>query len=111
MNGSVLFTLFLSLIFCLPPFMALRLFARSYKRAERRNLPSRKYLIAMSLALGAFVFNLGALLHTSYLLASDTFAFGRVHAVAAAFAWICFWVWLFLGFALGRDLGRRSGLR
>lgn len=96
---------------CLPPFLALRLFIRSHRRATRRRLSTRRFYLAISLALIAFMFNVGALIGTSVALTRGEMPSAQINTIALAIAWVCFWVWIFLLFALGRDLGRKSGLR
>ncbi len=93
-------------LLCLPPFLLFRLCARYYKRARRHGLARNRYVVAFGIALAGFLYNLGALVSISYLLATGG-DFGPFHAVAVAIAWVTFWAWLFLAFALGRDIGRR----
>ena len=109
--GSPLTIFIVAVLTCLPPFLALRLVVRSYRRAVRHGVPSGRFLAAIGLTLVIFLFNLGVLVGTSIAMSHGVGRIGPVQMAAAGLAWITFWVWLFLAFALGRDLGRRSGLR
>lgn len=110
-GGTSLIVLALSAFLCLPPYLALRMFVRSFQRAERRGLPTRKFYFAISATLMAFMFNLGVFIGSAISLQQGTLGFVRLHVVAIAIAWVALWIWIFLGLALGRDLGRRRGLR
>ncbi|HQY43802.1 MAG TPA: hypothetical protein PK450_06445 [Paracoccaceae bacterium] len=111
LHGSPLTILIIAALTCLPPFLALRLFVHSYRRALRRHMPAGRFLAAIGVSIFIFLFNLGALLITSFAMSEGELTLGRVQVVAIALAWIAFWIWLFLAFALGRDLGKRTGLR
>ncbi len=110
-GGSSLMILALSAFLCLPPYFALRMFVRSYQRAERRGIPTGRFYLAISAVLVAFMFNMGVFIGSSISLQQGTLPFTRLHVVAIVIAWITFWIWIFLGLALGRDLGRKRGLR
>lgn len=110
-GGSSLIILALSAFLCLPPYLALRMFVRSYQRAARRGIPTQKFYFAISATLMAFMFNVGIFIGSSLSLEQGTLSFVRLHVFAIVIAWVSFWIWVFLGFALGRDLGRKRGLR
>jgi uncharacterized membrane protein len=104
---SVAVILIISLALCVPPFLMLRLCARFYRRAQRRHLDTRGYLVAFVVALGGFLYNLGALVSIALRVTLGEGIFSPFHATAAAIAWVTFWVWLFMAFGLGRDIARR----
>lgn len=109
--GTSLIILALSAFLCLPPYLALRMFVRSFRRAERRGIPTGKFYFAISATLMAFMFNLGVFIGSAISLQQGTLGFVRLHVIAIVIAWVTFWIWVFLGLALGRDLGRKRGLR
>ncbi len=111
LHGSTLTILIVAALTSLPPFLALRLFVLTYRRALRRHMPTGRFVAAIALTLVIFIFNLGALLGTSIAASQGNPGLGRIQFVAIGLAWITFWVWIFLAFALGRDMGKRSGLR
>ncbi|MCX8509404.1 MAG: hypothetical protein ORN49_11095 [Rhodobacteraceae bacterium] len=110
-NGNILIILAISAILCLPPYLALRMFMKSYQRAARRGLPTGRFYVAIALMLVAFMFNMGVLIGGAIAFEQGTLTFVHLHVIALAIAWISFWIWLFLGLALGRNLGRKHGLR
>lgn len=84
---------------------------RSYRRAQRRRLPSRRYLVAAVISLLALMNNLGTLLGTSIALGrGEVQIYGLQQGIAIGIAWICFWIWLFLEVTVGKRMGRRRGL-
>ena len=101
-EGSAFPVVVFGLATCLPLFLALRLFVRLFSRARRRNLPTGRFVAAIAVTLVAFLFNLGVFLGTGRAFASGGMPFGVVQGLAAAIAWVGFWVWLFLAFTLGR---------
>lgn len=111
LHGSPLIILIIAAFTCLPPFLALRLFVQSYRRALRRHMPAGRFIAAIAVTILIFLFNLGALLGTSFAMSQGGAPLGGAQITAIGLAWIIFWVWLFLAFALGRDLGKRMGLR
>ena len=111
LHGSALTILLIAGLTCLPPFLALRLFVQSYRRALRRHMPVGRFLAAIGVMIVIFLFNLGALVGTASAIAGGESGLDRLQIAAIGLAWITFWVWLFLAFALGRDLGKRMGLR
>lgn len=97
---------------CLPPALAMRLFLRSFRRARRHGLSGNRFRLAALACLVALLYNAGAVIGTLRVLSSDgAFEFTLWQGIALTLAWVCFWVWLFLAIALGRDLGRTHGLR
>ena len=111
LHGTALTILTIAALTCLPPFLALRLFVRTYRRALRRQIPAGRFLAAIALTIVILLFNLGALLGAALNLSGAEGSLGRMQIIAIGLAWITFWVWLFLAFALGRDLCKRPGLR
>ncbi len=107
LKGSFFLVLLIGVVICLPPFLALRLLVRSYHRAHRRQLPTGRYLAAIAVCIIAFLFNLGVLIGSANAIADGGVAFGPVQTLAAGIAWIAFWAWLFLSYALRH----KSGLR
>ena len=106
-DTSVAVILVISLALCIPPFLMMRLCARFYRRAQRRQLDTRGYLVAFFVAVAGFLYNLGALVSIAIRVSSGEGLFTPFHAAAAAIAWVAFWVWLFMAFGLGRDIARR----
>lgn len=111
LHGIALTILIIAALTCLPPLLALMLFVRTYRRALRRQIPAGRFLAAIALTIVIFLFNLGALVGTALALSGGEGSLGRMQIIAIGLAWITFWVWLFLAFALGRDLGKHMGLR
>jgi protein-S-isoprenylcysteine O-methyltransferase Ste14 len=111
LKGTALSILIFGAALCIPPFLTLRLFARSFKRARRRKLNGNRFLIAMAVAAVVFLFNLFVMFSTATSISDGDMEFGTLQVIAVSFSWIAFWVWIFLVIALGRDLGRRRGLR
>lgn len=110
-EGSFFGMLFLSIVWCLPPFLALKFFVRSYMRAARRGLAPTRFLAAVAAMIVVFIYNVGVLLATGIAVSHGGAQLDSVHGLAFAASWISFWLWLFLRIALGRDFGRKSGLR
>ncbi|WP_284165577.1 hypothetical protein [Frigidibacter sp. SD6-1] len=106
-KASTVAVLLISLILCLPPYLVLRLFARFYKRARRRNINRKRYLVGMAAALLALGFNVFAFLGISASVAQGKSVYGTMSSIAVAIAWVSFWLWLFLAFAFNRDIARR----
>ena len=101
-GGTSLIILALSAFLCLPPYLALRMFVRSFQRAERRGLPTRKfYFCDFGDADGLYVQSGGFSLAAQFPLQQGTLGFVRLHVVAIAIAWVALWIWIFLGLALG----------
>lgn len=99
-------------ILCLPPALALRLFIRTAQRARRRGIDATRFRLAAVVCAVALLYNCGVVVGTIRTLAArGDLSFALWEGLAVAIAWIAFWVWLFLAIALGRDLGRTSGLR
>lgn len=105
-NLHSLFILGFGLLLCLPPFLALRMFVRSYRRAARRGLPAGRFVVAFTLVLVIFIYNLGALVGLARAVEVSGETFGLHQKIGLGLSWILFWVWLFLAFAFGRELGR-----
>lgn len=101
-KGSVFTVVLFGLVTCLPLFLALRLFVRLFNRARRRSLPTGRFVAAIAITFVAFLFNLGVLLGTGRAIANGGMPFGVLQGLAAGFAWVGFWVWLFLALTLGR---------
>lgn len=110
LQGSAIALMFLSSLLCLPPYLALQLFQRSYRRARRHGIPVARHAVAVAACLVAFLFNLAAFVVTVRQLANGNSDFGRVQALAIAVAWVTFWLWLFLALVIGRSLGRGNRL-
>lgn len=110
--GTAIIYVLIAAAICLPPLLALRLFYRSFRRAQHRAIPAGRFRVAWIAALVGFLYNCGAVIGTFRLLAAGgTVEFTLWHGLAVAVAWVAFWVWLFMAVALGRDLGRTHGLR
>lgn len=107
LDTSVAVILAVSAVLCLPPFLMLRLTARYYRRAQRHNLPTRRYGVIFALMLVAFAFNLAAMTSMSWQIGLGGGSFSPWHAAAVAIAWVTFWAWLFLTFGLGQNIARR----
>jgi len=102
-----LMILLISVVVCLPPFLAFRVLLRCYRKAERREIPSQRYLLGAGLALLTFLVNLGILLGTALGIRNGVIAIGFWQGVAVAIAWVSFWAWIFLELTIARKLGRR----
>lgn len=111
LQGSAIALMFLSSLLCLPPYLALQMFQRSFRRARRHGVPTTRFAGAVAACLAAFLFNLVAFAMTIRELAHGESDFGKLQALAVAVAWVTFWLWLFLAVALGRNLGRGKDLR
>lgn len=111
-QGSAVIYVLIAAGICLPPALALRLFWRSHHRAQKRQLPAGRFRAAALAALVALLYNAGTVVATvGTISGAGEVVFTAWQGVAVAIAWISFWVWLFMAIALGRDLGRTSGLR
>lgn len=104
--SSAIVMILLSAFLCLPPFMALRLVARFYRRARRHNLNGGRFLIALAVLLVAFLFNLGVIYGAAGAMQSGGLTIGRVQAVALGISWVAFWFWIFMAFGIGQPVGR-----
>lgn len=111
LHSSTLTILIVAALTCLPPLLALRLSVLTYRRAQRRHMPRGRFIAAIALTLAIFLYNLGAVLGMVIAASQGNPELGRIQFIAIGLAWITFWVWLFLASALGRDMGKRSGLR
>ncbi|MGB3148443.1 MAG: hypothetical protein WBA91_11900 [Paracoccaceae bacterium] len=109
--GSIGAFLIFAAIWAIPPYFTLRLFVRTYRRAERRGVTPGRYLIALALMIICYLFNIGVLLRFGLALSDGTADLGGTEAIAFGISWVSFWLWIFLRLAIGRDLGRKSGLR
>ena len=110
-QSSALTVLLIGAALCVPPFLMLRLFSRSYRRAQKRRLPSTRFLVALVISALAFVFNLGVLAHFGWRMAKGSVEPGNLLWAGIATAWVALWIWIFFGLALGRSLRRNRRIR
>lgn len=107
LQGSLLVVVLIGLITCLPLFLALRLFVRTFNRARRHHQPIGRHVAAIAFTLIAFMFNLGVLWGTGRIVAEGGAPFTEMQALATGLSWVAFWIWLFLAFSIGRKRGKR----
>lgn len=102
-----LMILLISVFVCVPPFLVFRVLMRCYRKAERRQIPSQRYIVGAGGALMTFLVNLGILMGTALGISNGVIAIGFWQGVAVAIAWVCFWAWIFLELTIARKLARR----
>ena len=89
---SALYILFA--ILCVPPLLGVLIGMRRAHQATERSIGGSLFLVGALFSGAAFLFNLGVTIGAILGIARGVFEFGSFHVVAAALAWLCFWLWL-----------------
>lgn len=79
---------------CGPPFLSLLICLRRLRYQQRRGRGGKLLVVGIVFSAAAFLFNSGTTFITTFRIARDEVTFGRVHVVALALAWLCFWIWI-----------------
>ncbi|MDI3334980.1 hypothetical protein QKW60_01030 [Defluviimonas aestuarii] len=97
-QGAVPALYILFVLLCAPPLLGAYLGLRRARLASDHTSGGSLFLVGAIFSAAAFLFNFGVTFVATIRIAGGAFEFGLSHAIAAALAWFCFWLWLAMVF-------------